>query len=110
MIRIQNPQNITRMMHAFLGHRLKAYAYTSNAQLGTIQYVDGPVWVMELNEGRTLHYAIFEVQSRNLYIYAGGLRYTPTIDLHQQLNLGDRQAEVFSDEKGNVCLYVEEEE
>ena len=109
MIRIQNPQNITRMMHAFLGHRLRAYAYTSNAQLGTIKHVDGPVWVMELNEGRILHYAIFEVKSKSLYIYAGGLRYTPMIDMQQEIKLDkDRVAEVFSDEIGEVCLLVEE--
>ena len=105
-MKIQYPKKMTDIFHHYLGHRLRSYAYPSNAQLGTMKGIDGVVWVMELHEGKIIHQAIYEVKAKTLYIYGGEQRYTPVVDLHQVVDLGDVKGEVFSDDDGNVCLRI----
>lgn len=61
-------------MSKVLARDLRNYAGFCNAVLCTIDYVDGPVWAMQLYNGEKVHWAILEETGRLIYIYSGYLR------------------------------------
>ena len=82
------PEFITNQMVKKIKAELQGYDGHSNAYLAEIDYVDGPVWVIDLYNGRITHRAILEEicdmdGARILYIYAGPLKPRPIIDLGQ---------------------------
>lgn len=114
---INTPESMTLQMAEMLKKELKEYSGYGNAYLATIDYVEGPIWVMDLYNGRCTHRAILEEvpvsgSSRLLYIYAGDLKPRSIIDMGQtyqrqvmcngklKLQIG----QVFSNEKLEPCI------
>lgn len=112
------PENMTKLMVEKLGVNLEQYDQYSNAYLATMEdYITGPIWVMDLYDGRVAHYAIFEEisspgQPRALYIYTGGLVPRPLIDMEQSWERRVKRngriirqcARVFSNRRLEPCL------
>ena len=100
------PQIMSSIFDAMLGRRLMLYASASNPYLGVIDYVEGPVWVMDLCVGKYVHYAIFEEFTNTIYIYMGPLRAKPIIDIGQFYENKYLFAQVYSDKHENVCISI----
>lgn len=112
------PENMTRLMVTKLGFNLEQYDDYSNAYLATMEdFIEGPIWVMNLYSGRETHYAIFEEiarpgESRLLYIYPGLTRPTALIDMEQSWERKIKRGgkilrqigRVFSNYKLEPCL------
>lgn len=113
------PESMTALMCKNLGFNLEQYSNYSNAYLATLEeFIKGPIWVMDLYDGRTTHHAIFEEiaqeagQPRMLYIYQGGAHPQAVIDVgqrwqkkvkrHNRLVL--QEGRVYTNQKGEVCL------
>lgn len=82
------PEFITNQMVKNLKSSLAGYDSYSNAYLAEMDYIQGPIWVMDLFKGRITHRAILEEigdpdGARVLYIYGGCLKPRPIIDLGQ---------------------------
>lgn len=71
---LNTPENMTVYMSKVLARDLRNYAGFCNAVLCTIDYVDGPVWAMQLYNGKVVHWAILEETGRLIYIYTGTLK------------------------------------
>lgn len=71
---LNTPENMTVYMSKVLSRDLRNYAGHCNAVLCTIDYVEGPVWAMQLYCGDTKHWAILEEVDRAIYIYVGNLK------------------------------------
>lgn len=67
------PENMTVYMSKVLARDLRNYAGFCNAVLSTIDYVEGPVWAMQVYNGRFVHWAILEEAGHVIYIYTGPL-------------------------------------
>ena len=84
------PKKITELMAGKLGFNLEQYDGYSNAYLATMEdYIEGPIWCMNLYSGKVVHHAILEEIAQNgepqaLYIYTGGGIPRPLIDLGQE--------------------------
>ncbi len=76
---LNTPENMTVYMSKALARDLKNYAGFCNAVLSTIDYVEGPIWAMQVYNGRTSHWAILEEVGRMIYIYAGPLKPQPIL-------------------------------
>lgn len=68
------PQNMMVYMSKVLSRDLRNYVGHSNAVLCTIDYVEGPVWAMQLYCGNIVHWAILEEVGKAIYVYAGTLQ------------------------------------
>ena len=80
---LNTPKNMTVYMSKVLARDLKNYAGFCNAVLSTIDYVVGPVWAMQLYNGKVTHWAILEEVGRLIYIYTGNLKPSPIIPQDQ---------------------------
>lgn len=114
---IATPESVTLQMAEMLKEELKDYSGYSNAYLATIEYVEGPIWVMDLYNGKYTHHAILEEtpapgSARLLYIYAGEFKPHGIIDMgqtYQRQILCDgvvkfQIGQVFSNEKLEPCI------
>lgn len=113
------PESMTKLMCERLGFNLEQYGSYSNAYLATMDgFIKGPIWVMDLYDGHTVHHAIFEEiaqgpgQPRMLYIYQGsahpqavidvGQRWQKKVKRHGRLVL--QEGRIYTNQKGEVCL------
>ncbi len=71
---INTPEKMTVYMSKILARDLKHYAGFCNAVLCSIDYVEGPIWAMQVFDGTTVHWAILEEIGQMAYIYAGPLK------------------------------------
>lgn len=113
------PESMTALMCKNLGFNLEQYSNYSNAYLATLEeFIKGPIWVMDLHDGRTTHHAIFEEiaqeagQPRMLYIYQGGSHPQAVIDVGQRWQkkvkrngrIVLQEGRVYTNQRGEVCL------
>ena len=80
---LNTPENMTVYMSKVLARDLRHYAGFCNAVLATIDYVEGPVWAMQLYIGKVTHWAILEEAGYVIYIYTGPLKPSPIIPQDQ---------------------------
>lgn len=76
---LNTPENMTVYMSKVLARDLRNYAGFCNAVLSTIDYVEGPVWAMQVYNGKMVHWAILEETGRLIYIYTGNLKPKPIL-------------------------------